>query len=66
MKKPDFWEKAKKSLIEKDPKLGKLIKMYPKDFLYTKSDPFYTLARSIVGQQISVKQPKQYGIDLRK
>ena len=55
MKKPDFWEKAKKSLIEKDPKLGKLIKMYPKDFLYTKSDPFYTLARSIVGQQISVK-----------
>ena len=39
MKKPDFWEKAKKSLIEKDPKLGKLIKMYPKDFLYTKNEP---------------------------
>ena len=28
---------------------------YSKDFLFSKSDPFYTLARSIVGQQISVK-----------
>ena len=55
MKKPIFWEKAKKVLIKKDPKLGKIITNYPKDFLFTKSDPFYTLARSIVGQQISVK-----------
>ncbi len=55
MKKPIFWEKAKKDLIKKDKYLGKIIKNYPKDFLYTKSDPFYTLSRSIVGQQISVK-----------
>ncbi len=55
MKKPDFWEKAKKHLIKKDARLGKIIVSYPKDFLYTKSDPFYTLARSIVGQQISVR-----------
>ena len=55
MKKPLFWEKAKKELIIKDEKLGKIIKSYPKDFLFSKSDPFYTLARSIVGQQISVK-----------
>ena len=54
MKKPKFWEKAKKDLIKKDKVLGKIIKNYPKDFLFTKSDPFYTLARSIVGQQISV------------
>jgi DNA-3-methyladenine glycosylase II len=55
MKKPFFWEKAKKVLISKDKKLGKIIISYPKDFLFSKSDPFYTLARSIVGQQISVK-----------
>ena len=55
MKKPFFWEKAKKELIKKDRKLGSIIKSYPNDFLFTKSDPFYTLARSIVGQQISVK-----------
>jgi DNA-3-methyladenine glycosylase II len=52
--KPHFWEKAKKDLIKKDEALGKIIKNYPGDFLFTKSDPFYTLARSIVGQQISV------------
>ena len=55
MKKPVFWEKAKKELIKKDKQLGKIIKNYPKDFLFSKSDPFYTLSRSIVGQQISVK-----------
>tara|TARA_Y100000816_G_C26064424_1_gene559293 strand:- start:189 stop:809 length:621 start_codon:yes stop_codon:yes gene_type:complete len=54
MKKPHFWEKAKKDLIRKDAKLGKIIKKYPSDFLFSKSDPFYTLSRSIVGQQISV------------
>ena len=55
MKKPYFWEKAKKDLISKDKKLGKIINNYPKDFLFSKSDPFYTLARSIIGQQISVR-----------
>ena len=55
MKKPYFWEKAKSELIRKDKRLGKIIKTYPNDFLFTKSDPFYTLARAIVGQQISVK-----------
>ena len=54
MKKPSFWETAKKDLSKKDKVLGKLIQNYSKDFLYTKSDPFYTLARSIIGQQISV------------
>ena len=55
MKKPHFWEKAKVELIRKDKRLGEIIKTYPKDFLFSKSDPFYTLSRAIVGQQISVK-----------
>ena len=54
-KPPKFWNKAKSYLIKKDKKLAKIIKSYPDDFLFTKSDPFMTLARSIVGQQISVK-----------
>ncbi len=54
MKKPDFWDTAKKDLIKKDKILGEIIQSYPGDFLYTRSNPFYTLARSIVGQQISV------------
>ena len=53
--KPVFWEKAKKALSTKDKKLAKIIQSYPGDFLFSKSDPFFTLARSIVGQQISVK-----------
>ncbi len=52
---PHFWKKAKKYLKNKDKKLGKIIDNYPNDFLFSKSDPFQTLARSIVGQQISVK-----------
>jgi len=54
-KPPRFWEQGKNYLIKKDKKLGRLIKSYPKDFLFSKSDPFLTLSRSIVGQQISVK-----------
>jgi len=54
-KPPLFWQKAKKTLSNKDKKLSKIIETYPNDFLYSKSDPFFTLARSIVGQQISVK-----------
>ena len=52
---PKFWNKAKVYLRKKDKRLGKIIESYPKDFLFSKSDPFMTLARSIVGQQISVK-----------
>ena len=54
MYKPKFWEKAKKDLKKKDKRLGRIIENYPKDFLFSKSDPFYTISRSIVGQQISV------------
>ena len=54
-KPPFFWQKAKKALSAKDERLSKIIESYPSDFLFSKSDPFFTLARSIVGQQISVK-----------
>lgn len=54
MSKPKYWEDAKKYLISKDKKLGKLIVKYP-DYLKSRKDPFFSLCKSIVGQQISVQ-----------
>jgi DNA-3-methyladenine glycosylase II len=52
---PEFWPEAKKHLSKRDPVLRKLIKAYPDAELGGRGDAFQTLARSIVGQQISVK-----------
>jgi DNA-3-methyladenine glycosylase II len=52
---PKFWPEAKKHLAKRDPVLRKLIKAYPDAELGGRGDAFQTLARSIVGQQISVK-----------
>lgn len=54
MKKPIYWERAKKYLSQKDTKLSKIIQSH-EGCLTTKSDPFYSLCKSIIGQQISVK-----------
>jgi len=52
---PNYWQKAKKILSEKDPVLRKIIKKYNKGFLTTRNNPFYSICRTIVGQQISTK-----------
>jgi DNA-3-methyladenine glycosylase II len=52
---PDYWPEAKAHLSKKDRVLRKLIKTYPDAVLNTRGDAFQTLARSIIGQQISVK-----------
>ncbi len=52
---PEFWLKAKRKLAKDDPVLGKIIRAYPRVSIERRGEPFYTLARSIVGQQISVK-----------
>ncbi len=52
---PDFWLKAKRELARNDSVLAKIIRAYPKVSIERRGEPFYTLARSIVGQQISVK-----------
>ena len=52
---PAYWHKAKKILSKKDPVLRKIIKKYNKGFLTTKNKPFFSLCRTIVGQQISTK-----------
>ena len=54
-KPPTYWYKAKKMLSKKDPVLKKIIKKFNKGFLTTRKDPFFSLCRTIVGQQISTK-----------
>jgi DNA-3-methyladenine glycosylase II len=53
--KPDYWDRAKRALARKDPVMAALIRSRPKVFLARRGEPFVTLARAIVGQQISVK-----------
>ena len=52
---PAYWQKAKRILSKKDSVLKKIIKKYNKGFLTTKNNPFFSLCRTIVGQQISTK-----------
>ena len=54
-KPPTYWYKAKKMLSKKDPVLKKIIKKFNKGFLTTRKDPFFSLCRTIIGQQISTK-----------
>ena len=54
-KPPVYWYKAIKILSRKDPVLRKIIKKYNKGFLTTRNNPFFSLCRTIVGQQISTK-----------
>ena len=53
--KPDYWDEACKHLVRKDRVMKRLIPQSDGAFLQTRGDAFTTLARSIVGQQISVK-----------
>ena len=52
---PDYWDEATAHLSRRDKVLRKLIKASPPADLVSRGDAFQTLARSIVGQQISVK-----------
>ena len=54
---PKYWIKAKKYLSKKDKRMSKLIKNYqsPSETILTsRRDIFFSLCKSIIGQQISV------------
>ena len=56
MSKPlKYWFKAKKTLSKRDPILKKIIKKYKKGYLTSRNNPFFSLCRTIIGQQISTK-----------
>jgi DNA-3-methyladenine glycosylase II len=52
---PEYWQDACKHLGKKDRVMKRLIAQFPDVSLSSRGDAFTTLARSIVGQQISVK-----------
>ncbi|MGA0569282.1 DNA-3-methyladenine glycosylase family protein [Variovorax sp. VNK109] len=52
---PDYWEEACRHLMKKDRVMKRLIPEFGDACLQSRGDAFTTLARSIVGQQISVK-----------
>jgi len=53
--KPDYWDAAVAHLMRRDRIMKRLIPKFPNISLVSRGNPFMTLARSIVGQQISVK-----------
>ena len=52
---PDYWSEACRYLMRKDRVMKRLIPQFGDACLRSRGDAFTTLARSIVGQQISVK-----------
>ena len=51
---PKYWNKAKKILSKKDKVMRKLINNYKDKSLVTRNDVFYSLCKSITGQQLSI------------
>jgi DNA-3-methyladenine glycosylase II len=52
---PPYWPLACAELAAEDPVMEQLMRQYPETVLRTRGDPFQTLVRAIIGQQISVK-----------
>ena len=55
MNTPGYWQQAARELAERDAVLRRLVDIFHGLALGSRGDAFSTLARSIVGQQISVK-----------
>ena len=52
---PSYWAEAKRELMQRDRIMNKLIPQFGDLHLRGQPDPFTTLARSIVGQQVTPK-----------
>ena len=52
---PEYWDTAKKELSRNDEVLHEIINEFDDLELVSRGDIFYTLIRSVIGQQISVK-----------
>ena len=66
---PKYWAKAKKYLSRKDKTLSKLIKSYesPSETILTsRRDIFFSLCKSIIGQQISVAAANSVFLKFKK
>ena len=54
MRKQSYWNRAKATLSKNDNVMKKLINNYKDGALVTRNDIFFSLCKSIIGQQISV------------
>ncbi len=53
-KQPKYWNKAKRILSKRDKVMKRLISNYRDGNLITRNDVFFSLCKSIIGQQISI------------
>ena len=68
-KAPVFWNKAKRYLSKKDKVMSKLIKRYQgpsEKVLITRKNIFFSLCKSIIGQQISVTAANSVFLKFKK
>ena len=65
-KQPVYWNKAKIYLSKKDRIIKNLINRYPDAHLTTRKDVFFSLCKSIIGQQISVAAANSVFLKFKK
>ena len=65
-KKPKYWNKAKKYLSKKDAVMRNLIYRYSDENLTSREDVFFSLCKSIIGQQISVAAANSVYLKFKK
>ena len=66
---PKYWNKAKRYLSQKDKVMAKLIKRYEsptETILTSRRDIFFSLCKSIIGQQISVAAANSVFLKFKK
>ena len=64
--KPKYWNRAKKILSKKDKVMRELINNYKDKSLVTRNDVFFSLCKSIIGQQISVAAANSVFLKFKK
>ena len=65
-KAPKYWGKAKRILSKRDKVMKSLINKYKDGNLITRNDVFFSLCKSIIGQQISVAAANSVFIKFKK
>ena len=63
---PKYWNSAKRYLKKKDKVMNKLIIKYSDNNLTTRKDVFFSLCKSIIGQQISVAAANSVFLKFKK
>ena len=63
---PKYWTKAKKILSKRDKVMKSLINNYKDGNLVTRNDIFFSLCKSIIGQQISVAAANSVFLKFKK